>query len=64
MPGSARDQCDDAGQARDSAREWSVLIREGSTPAQIAAKAEEKARVRGNTVGPVAESYFTDKLSG
>jgi integrase len=50
--------------ARDTAREWSVLIKQGIDPAQIAAKAkEEKARVRANTFGAIAESYFTDKLA-
>jgi hypothetical protein len=50
--------------ARDTAREWSVLIKQGIDPAQIAAKAkEEGARVRANTFGAIAESYFTDKLA-
>jgi integrase len=50
--------------ARDKAREWSGLIKQGVDPAQIAEKAEEeKARSRANNFGAIAEAYFTDKLA-
>ena len=50
--------------ARETARDWSGLIKQGIDPAQVAAKAkEEKARARANTFDAIAESYFTDKLA-
>ncbi len=50
--------------ARDTAREWSGLIKQGVDPAQIAEKAEqEAARSRANNFGAIAEIYFADKLA-
>ena len=51
-------------QARAKAREWLELIGKDIDPAQVAEKAkEEKARVRANNFGAIAETYFTDKLA-
>lgn len=50
--------------ARETAREWSALIKQGVDPAQVEGTARaEQARVRAHTFGAIAEAYFTDKLA-
>jgi integrase len=50
--------------ARDTARDWSALIKQGIDPAQVEEKAkEEQARVRANTFGAIANDYFDRKLA-
>src|SRR5258708_9843139 len=49
--------------ARDTAREWSGLSKQGVDPAQIAKKAEEEnARSRASNFGAIARTYFTHHL--
>ena len=51
-------------QARDNAREWSSLLKQGIDPAQVEEQAgEEQAQVRANTFGAVAADYFARKLA-
>ncbi|MFZ2159337.1 MAG: integrase family protein [Bradyrhizobium sp.] len=51
-------------QARDTAREWSALIKQGVDPAQVEEEAkEEQARVRANTFGSIMNDYFERKLA-
>jgi integrase len=50
--------------ARQTAREWSDLIKQGVDPKQVEVKAkEEQAQVRANTFGGVAADYFDRKLA-
>lgn len=50
--------------ARDIAREWSALIKQGVDPKEIERKAqEERAAFRTTTFAAVVEEYFTDKLA-
>jgi integrase len=50
--------------ARDKAREWSALVKQGVDPAQVDAKAnEEKEIARANTFDAIAGDYFERKLA-
>jgi integrase len=50
--------------ARDTARDWLALIKQGVDPAQVEEKEkEEQARVRTNTFGAIANDYFDRKLA-
>jgi integrase len=50
--------------ARDKAREWSTLIKQGVDPAQVEEKVkDEQARVRANTFAAIANDYFERKLA-
>jgi integrase len=50
--------------ARDVARAWSALVKQGIDPVQIEEKAkEEQARVSANTFGAIADDYFARKLA-
>jgi Arm DNA-binding domain len=49
--------------ARDKAREWSTLVKQGVDPAQVEAKArEDQAQTRANTFAAVSGDYFARKL--
>jgi integrase len=49
--------------ARDKAREWSALVKQGRDPALVEEKARtEQAQVRANTFGAIAADYFVRKL--
>jgi integrase len=51
-------------EARATARNWSILVKQGIDPAQVAEQAkQEKALLRANTFEAIAEAYFLDKLS-
>jgi integrase len=51
-------------EARKTARAWSDLIKQGIDPAQVEQKAkEERAQVRANTFGAIADHYFIRKLA-
>lgn len=51
-------------QARDKAREWAKLIKQGIDPGQVEQRAiEEKAQARATTFGGVCEDYFARKLA-
>ncbi|WP_029583644.1 integrase arm-type DNA-binding domain-containing protein [Bradyrhizobium sp. URHD0069] len=50
--------------ARQTAREWSDLIKQGVDPKQVEDKArEEQAQIRANTFGGIAGDYFDRKLA-
>ena len=50
--------------ARQKAREWSALVKQGVDPAQVVAKAkQEKATASANTFGAIATDYFERKLA-
>jgi integrase len=50
-------------QARDKAREWSALVKQGIDPAQVEEQArEQQAQARANTFGAIADDYFLRKL--
>jgi integrase len=50
--------------ARDKARAWAVLIKQGLDPAQVEEKAkEERAQSRANTFGGIMNDYFERKLA-
>jgi integrase len=50
--------------ARQKAREWSALVKQGVDPAQVAAKVkEERATANANTFGAIAGDYFERKLA-
>jgi integrase len=50
--------------ARDKAREWSALVKQGVDPAQVEEKLrEEKKQVRAKTFGAIAKDYFERKLA-
>jgi integrase len=52
-------------QARDIARIWAALIREGKDPAEVQETAKaQAATVRNNTFGSVAEDWKTTHLAG
>lgn len=54
----------DLGKARDTARDWLALIKQGVDPAQVEAKAkEERAIARANTFTAVANDYYERKLA-
>jgi integrase len=51
-------------QARDKARGWSVLLKQGIDPALVEEQVrEEQAQVRANTFGAIAADYFARKLA-
>jgi integrase len=50
--------------ARDTARDWLALVRQGIDPAQVEAKVEEeKAVLRANTFAAIANDYSERKLA-
>ena len=50
--------------ARDKARGWSALVRQGVDPAQVEERArEEQAQVRANTFSAITKDYFERKLA-
>jgi hypothetical protein len=50
--------------ARDTARGWAALIKQGLNPAQVEQKAkEEQAQLRANTFGGIMNDYFERKLA-
>jgi integrase len=50
--------------ARDKAREWAALVKQGVDPAQVEERVrKEQAQVCANTFGAIAKDYFERKLA-
>src|ERR1700716_3434057 len=50
--------------ARDKAREWAALVKQGVDPAQVEERSrKEQAQVQTSTFGAIANDYFERKLA-